>query len=254
MLERLAQLDRILRGEATRLTALRSGTIPVEVSSVGPVLLALAAMYGSFMGWYGIIHRADPEWVQLFASSVKVPALYLLTLAVTFPSLYVFNTLVGSRLTLLSLLRLLVVSGAVTVAVLASLGTIVGFFSLTTESYSFMILFNVACSSIAAANGPISIPPVFAALVVPSVPSVSTPLTPIRTPARLTSVAPWHFVLFCYVSLFCCTYCPVCFFFLMIRPPPRSTLFPYTTLFRSSYQLAYLLTAVVYCRSQLLFV
>src|SRR3712207_8998007 len=28
----------------------------------------------------------------------------------------------------------------------------------------------------------------------------------------------------------CCLYC---FFFLMIRRPPRSTLFPYTTLFRS---------------------
>src|SRR5436189_5992646 len=27
-----------------------------------------------------------------------------------------------------------------------------------------------------------------------------------------------------------------CFFFLMIRPPPRSTLFPYTTLFRSKDQ------------------
>src|SRR5438034_11518947 len=27
--------------------------------------------------------------------------------------------------------------------------------------------------------------------------------------------------------------CIVFFFFLMIRPPPRSTLFPYTTLFRS---------------------
>src|SRR6266542_4675756 len=26
---------------------------------------------------------------------------------------------------------------------------------------------------------------------------------------------------------------PLCFFFLMIRRPPRSTLFPYTTLFRS---------------------
>src|SRR5438067_12327088 len=26
---------------------------------------------------------------------------------------------------------------------------------------------------------------------------------------------------------------PIPFFFLMIRPPPRSTLFPYTTLFRS---------------------
>src|SRR5207248_10573221 len=31
------------------------------------------------------------------------------------------------------------------------------------------------------------------------------------------------------------TFCTLCslFFFLLIRPPPRSTLFPYTTLFRS---------------------
>src|SRR5689334_25094337 len=28
---------------------------------------------------------------------------------------------------------------------------------------------------------------------------------------------------------------PLLFFFLMIRPPPRSTLFPYTTLFRSRF-------------------
>src|SRR5436190_22901826 len=32
----------------------------------------------------------------------------------------------------------------------------------------------------------------------------------------------------------------VCFFFLMIRRPPRSTLFPYTTLFRSRHQLTIL--------------
>src|SRR5262245_66490037 len=31
------------------------------------------------------------------------------------------------------------------------------------------------------------------------------------------------------------------FFFLMIRRPPRSTLFPYTTLFRSKYNLALIL-------------
>src|SRR5256885_6150796 len=31
-------------------------------------------------------------------------------------------------------------------------------------------------------------------------------------------------------------YC-ICFFFLMIRRPPRSTLFPYTTLFRSAFLL-----------------
>src|SRR5579863_10695962 len=34
--------------------------------------------------------------------------------------------------------------------------------------------------------------------------------------------------------LFCILFCFLVFFFLMIRRPPRSTLFPYTTLFRSS--------------------
>src|SRR3989442_8378137 len=38
------------------------------------------------------------------------------------------------------------------------------------------------------------------------------------------------------------------FFFLMIRRPPRSTLFPYTTLFRSSY--AVCKEAVEYCRER----
>src|SRR3954465_16093608 len=36
----------------------------------------------------------------------------------------------------------------------------------------------------------------------------------------------------CLLTLFCCLV--LCFFFLMIRRPPRSTLFPYTTLFRSA--------------------
>src|SRR2546425_3770936 len=39
-------------------------------------------------------------------------------------------------------------------------------------------------------------------------------------------------ILCCRLPLHMCTY----FFFLMIRRPPRSTLFPYTTLFRSAVQ------------------
>src|SRR5690349_24249152 len=35
------------------------------------------------------------------------------------------------------------------------------------------------------------------------------------------------------IKSFCSRSAPVLFFFLMIRRPPRSTLFPYTTLFRS---------------------
>src|SRR6267378_4874711 len=41
------------------------------------------------------------------------------------------------------------------------------------------------------------------------------------------------FLLFLFICLFCSVLF-VFFFFLMIRRPPRSTLFPYTTLFRST--------------------
>src|SRR5260370_5700086 len=37
------------------------------------------------------------------------------------------------------------------------------------------------------------------------------------------------------------------FFFLMIRRPPRSTLFPYTTLFRSPWERGLLLRCAAYC-------
>ncbi len=48
-----------------------------------------------------------------------------------------------------------------------------------------------ACSSIAAASGAISIPRMFAAIVVAGVDTVSTPMTPISTPARWTIAAAW---------------------------------------------------------------
>src|SRR2546421_2197452 len=44
------------------------------------------------------------------------------------------------------------------------------------------------------------------------------------------------YILNCFYSLFSVCYV-LFFFFLMIRRPPRSTLFPYTTLFRSGYRL-----------------
>ena len=94
---------------------------------------------------------ADP--MQVVASMVKVPLLFYLTLLVTFPSLYVFNALVGSRLRLITVVRLLVGSLGVIVTVLASLGPIVAFFSVSTASYPFMLLFNVAVYTVAGMLG-----------------------------------------------------------------------------------------------------
>jgi hypothetical protein len=112
------------------------------------------------MGSYSVFKVVDPAvartapwYLQLVATTVKVPALFMLTLVVTFPSLYVFNALVGSRLTIVPVLRLLVASLAVNLAVLASLGPIVAFFSVSTESYPFMVLFNVLMFSVAGLLG-----------------------------------------------------------------------------------------------------
>jgi hypothetical protein len=139
----LRELDRILRGEATRLPALRSGKIELPLGSLTLVLLLLSVLYGFFMGWFALFNRTAPEYRQALATMIKVPALFFLTLMVTFPSLYVFNALVSSRLTGGALLRLLIAALGVTLAVLASFGPIVAFFSVTTSSYPFMSLLNV---------------------------------------------------------------------------------------------------------------
>src|SRR5262245_60004758 len=125
-------LDRILRGEATRLPALQRRTVEIEVGGLSVVLMILAMAYGACMGSFALLREGGPSFWQMVAALAKVPALFFLTLVVTFPSLYVFNALVGSRLSIGSVLRLLVAALAVMVAVLSSLGPIVAFFSVST--------------------------------------------------------------------------------------------------------------------------
>lgn len=143
MLKWVRQLDSILRGQATRFSALREGVIDISVRGLSGVLMALGMLYGLCMAVFGLIDSGGLRWQQLISSAVKVPLLFFLTLAVTFPSLYVFNALVGSRLSLLSLLRLLVAALGVILAVLSAFGTIIAFFSISTTSYPFMVLLNV---------------------------------------------------------------------------------------------------------------
>lgn len=156
----IRQLDQILRGDATRVSLLRSGRIEMPVAGLSMVVVILAVLYGLCMGSYSVIRTAWSEdgvtndaLMQLLASAVKLPVLFFLTLLVTFPSLYVFNALVGSRLSMVSIARLLVAMLAVMMAVLASLGPIVIFFAISTTSYQFMKLLNVAMAAIAGILG-----------------------------------------------------------------------------------------------------
>lgn len=105
-------------------------------------VVVLAALYGFFMGWYAMFGRPEPEYRQVLASIAKVPLLFVCTFIVTFPSLYVFNTLYGSQLSFQRTVLLLLGMTALTAVVLAALGPVTAFFSLTTTSYDFMKLLN----------------------------------------------------------------------------------------------------------------
>ncbi len=149
----LSQLDDLLRGRRTDPKSLADGRVPISAPGFLTLAIVLGALYGLFMGLFAVINRSPTELMQLVASMVKLPALFLLTLLITFPSLYVFNALVGCRLTAASMLRLLVGAIVVNLAVAASFGPILGFFTLSTTSYSFMVVLNVALLGIAGIVG-----------------------------------------------------------------------------------------------------
>jgi hypothetical protein len=153
MLTWIRSLDRVLRGDATSLAALQAGEIDVPVWGLCVVIDSLGLAYGLCMSAFNVTAGGGDAWKQALSCTLKVPALFLLTLFVTFPSLYVFNAMVGSRLTFRSMARLLVATMAVMLAVMASIGPIVAFFSLTTTSYSFTILLNVAVGGVAGMLG-----------------------------------------------------------------------------------------------------
>jgi hypothetical protein len=153
MLSSLKALDRLLRGESTRPGELQSGRVDVPATGLSLLILALGATYGLCMGLFSVVGREVPSYLQIPSSMIKVPALFVLTLLITLPSLYVFNALVGSRLRGETLVKLLVASMAITLAVLASFGPIVAFFSLTTNSYPFMIILNVLVFALSGAIG-----------------------------------------------------------------------------------------------------
>jgi hypothetical protein len=136
-------IDFLLRGQFTKREDLQAGKVLSPVRTLVAASLVLGAVYGAFMGLYSVLRSGGAHWAQLVASTVKVPLLFLLTLAVTFPSLYVFSALARSRLALSETARILLAAITVNLAVLASFGPVTGFFTLSTDSYPFMIVLNV---------------------------------------------------------------------------------------------------------------
>ncbi len=88
MLTWIRALDRLLKGEVTRLSVLRAGAIDVPLGGLSAMILILGIVYGMCMGAFALVARwHTPElymgYQQLAASAAKVPMLFFLTLLVT---------------------------------------------------------------------------------------------------------------------------------------------------------------------------
>ncbi|MCA8969863.1 MAG: hypothetical protein KDC95_08775 [Planctomycetes bacterium] len=146
-------LDDLVRGEYTRARDLRTGDIRIRASRLVVLAICLGATYGAAMGLFGALRPTGPDLRFVLACMVKVPLLFLTTIAITFPSFYVTSALTQCRTSPLAMLRLQLIAVAVTLAVLASLAPVLAFFTMSTTAYAFIVLLNVLFFSIAGVVG-----------------------------------------------------------------------------------------------------
>ncbi|MDB9527042.1 actin-binding WH2 domain-containing protein [Oscillatoria sp. CS-180] len=128
----------LLRDRPVFLEEVRNGT------KLESKIVSLIVASSLFFAIYGAIVGASSGWQQMLLSTVKLPALYLLTLLICLPTLYFFDILFGSQAnfkqyTVLSLTTVSVIS-----VLLFSFAPITLFFLISIRDYHFFLLLNVS--------------------------------------------------------------------------------------------------------------
>jgi hypothetical protein len=107
-----------------------------------------------FFAIYGSIIGASHSWAQAISGAVKLPAFYLLTLIISFPTLFFFNVLFGSRSSFLQHFVVLLTAISVISVLLFSFAPVSLFFLITApDSYQFFKLLNVLIFGITGSFG-----------------------------------------------------------------------------------------------------
>lgn len=143
----LLVIERILRDrqgiwqQVVEDRALPSLTRQMLVSS----MVALA-VYGAVLGsFHGVL--------MALTSAAKLPLLFLITLTICLPTLYLFNLVFGARLSIRQSLALVMVALTVTAMLAVAFAPISLFFRITAPDYSFFKLLNVAILALSALVG-----------------------------------------------------------------------------------------------------
>lgn len=104
------------------------------------------ACYGAVLGAFHSVPMAA-------TSAVKLPLLFLVTLAICLPTLYLFNLVFGARLSVRQSLAMVMVAITVTAMLAVAFAPISLFFLITAPNYSFFKLLNVGILALSAIVG-----------------------------------------------------------------------------------------------------
>ncbi|TPW17380.1 MAG: hypothetical protein FD129_408 [bacterium] len=110
--------------------------IAQKLSYALQTLIVLLALYGATAG-------ANAGGLQALSAAIKLPLLFLGTLAICFPGFYVIQVLVGSRLGLQQVLALVLGSLSLSAVLLAAVVPVSVFFLLTGSNYYFLTLLHI---------------------------------------------------------------------------------------------------------------
>lgn len=150
----VAYIDHLLRDrEQIALELSNNKSVSASIVTCFAVFVALTFLYGLVMGSQSLIRGVDDGWKFMFASAVKLPLLFLLSTAVCLPLLYVLNVLLGPKSQFRQVFAMIMSSIAVSSIVLGACAPIVLFFMLSTSSYGFIKLLNVAVFALAGFYG-----------------------------------------------------------------------------------------------------
>jgi hypothetical protein len=102
---------------------------------------------------YGAVLGSFHSVLMALTSAVKLPSLFLVTLAICLPTLYLFNLVFGARLSVRQSLALVMVALTVTAMLAVAFAPISLFFLITAPDYGFFKLLNVAILALSALVG-----------------------------------------------------------------------------------------------------
>ncbi|MEV4620862.1 hypothetical protein AB0J74_19400 [Asanoa sp. NPDC049573] len=104
------------------------------------------ALYGAVLGFFN-------SGLMALTSAIKLPLLFLVTLAICLPTLYLFNLVFGARLSMKQSVSLVMVAITVTAMLAVAFAPISLFFLITAPDYGFFKLLNVSILALSALVG-----------------------------------------------------------------------------------------------------